>query len=385
MCLHLRTLREENNIRNAESMAMYNFILVEIMKNMQNHLLAMEPPTGEDHAAYLKSVHKVAAAIKQYGTGICQLSRFYLIPSRHYRPPKDDPEFYAQGILNYSSNLHSRRQQTSFEIFFYLIGGWKKALVSGQGKVGDHRRHIERAMRDADFMLFLLEDFLPAILRTGFRHLFNRQSMIYLAYFPSLAEAVGELLNYESPLAGTVFERVMNLLRIIWNCLLAKHEHSLHLIYPFPTRYERSIRSMACLFWLDVTPHIHNYTRRVGDEHSFQKVNEPFLDYLRRIDDDLDSLPVSEGDWEIPRWSAVEGEYCVSFENTMEEDINKHYRIEGSMATIIMGVTTHRVELSTLDEWIPTFKDVLQHGRIGRYAKIPKDDMFLIMDRAFIF
>ncbi|KAE9375752.1 hypothetical protein N431DRAFT_370578 [Stipitochalara longipes BDJ] len=288
MGLHLQALAEEMTFKSAETKAMYNFVLVEIMKKMQHHLVAMDPPTGEDYAAYLKSVQKIAAKIKHYGANICQLSRFFLIPSRHYRPPEDDPEFYTQGILNYCSHFGSRLKQTSFELFYYLIGGWKKALVSGPVKVRDHKRHIKRAMRQADFMLFLLDDFLPAILQAGFRHLLSREYMMYLAYFPNLAGEIGELLNGDEPLAGKVFKQVVNLLRIIMNCLLAKFEHTLELRFSFPTSDERSTRSMACLFWLDVTPHIENYTRRVGDEHSFQEVNLPFLRYLERMNDRLD-------------------------------------------------------------------------------------------------
>jgi len=385
MGLQLRALTAEMSFKSAESKALYEFVLVEIMKKMQNHLEAMKSPTGEEYETYLKSVQKIAANIKHYGAGICQLSRFFLVPSRHYQPPEDDPEFYTQGILNYSSHLGSGLKSTSSALFYYLLGGWKKALVSGTSKVRDHKRHIKRAMRQADFLLFLLDDFLPAILQTGFRHLLGRESMMYLAYFPYLADEIGELLNGDEPLAGKVSELVMNLLRIIMNCLLAKYEHTVYPRFPMPTGDERSARSTACLFWVEVTPHMENYTRRVGGEHTFQEVNEPFLRYLQRMDDHLDPPHLVKRDWLIPQWTVKEGKWCAGFEKALEDDIRDHFQIEGNAGTIKMGVTTHRVELSALDKWIPTFMDVLQLGRVGRFAVIPAVYNSQIMDPEFIF
>jgi hypothetical protein len=186
----IKTMTDEMTYHAAETKAMYNFVLVEVMKEMQKHLEAMDPPTGPDYEAYLKVVQDVAARIKHYGAGICQLSRFFLVPSRHYRPPEDDPEFYTQGILNYCSHLGLRHTQTSFQLCYYLLGGWKKALVSGDAKMHDHKKHVKRAMKNIDFMLFLLNDFVPAILQTGFRHLSSRASMMYMAYLPNLADRI---------------------------------------------------------------------------------------------------------------------------------------------------------------------------------------------------
>lgn len=381
----MQEMTKEMTYKSAKQKAMYNFLLVEVMKNMQKHLEAMDPPTGSNYEVYLKIVQAVAATIRRHGTDICQLSRFFLVPSHHYRPPEGDPEFYTQGILKYCSHFGLRLKQTSFELFYYLLGGWKKALVSGEAKMHEHRRHIKRAMKETDFMLFLLNDFVPAIIQTGFRHLWSRANMMYAAYLPRLADKIGDYLNGDKALAQPIFEKVMNLLRIIMNCLLARYEHTVQLRFPFPKAEERTVRSMACLFWLEVTPHLENYVRRVSKEESLQELNQPYLRYLERMDDRLDPPHECKQDWMIPLWPVEEGKCRAGFEKALEDDIRDNILIEGSRGAITIGREAHWVELSSYDEWIPTFEHVLQYGRIGRHATIPGVENNEIMNPEFVF
>jgi hypothetical protein len=385
MGLHIQEMEKEMKHNSAQEKAMYEFLLVGIMKNMQKHLEAMDPPTGPNYEVYLQIVQEVAAKIRRHGTGICQLSRFFLVPSRHYRPPEGDPEFYTQGILKYCSHFSLRFKQTSFELFYYLLSGWKKALVTGQAKMHDHRKHIKRAMTETDFMLFLLNDFVPAIIQAGFRHLWTRENIMYVAYLPRLADKIGDILNGDELRAQPVFEKVMNLLRIIWNCLLARYEHNVELMFPFPKAEERSVRTMACLFWLEVTPHLENYVRRVGKEDAFQELNLPFFHYLERIDDHLYPPHECKQDWISPLWPIEEGKCRAGFEKALEDDIRDNVLIEGSRGAITIGRETHWVELSTYDDWIPTFEHVLQYGRIGRHAAIAGVKNKEIMNPEFIF
>jgi hypothetical protein len=359
--------------KSAEIKARYSSMLVDVMKSMQQHLQAMEP-TGPKHEDYLKSVQKVAADIKCYAADICQLSLFFLVPSSHYRPAQADPEFFEAGILKYCLRMSQQRERTSFELFYYLLGGWKKAFVSGKEKMRNHMTHLKRAMKHTDFMNFLLADFIPAILRIGFRSIWTYASMIYLAYLPRLALRVAELLNDDESDART-FRQLINLLRIIMNCLLVHQDYTAIPRFPCPQRLERSVRTVACQFWLEVAPFLMNYVQRFRneapeDEQAFWELHKRFLHYMERMAKRLDPPYICEQDWMIPPWPVQEGEYCAKFEAALEEDI-KGCQIVHGRREVRIGPKVHWVSLSDYEETIPTFEFVLQYGRIGREVAIP--------------
>jgi hypothetical protein len=361
---HMQQLAETMTYTSTVSKQLHSSLLVEVMKDMQTHLEAMDPPFGPKYETYLKIVHQVAADIKCHGADICQLSHFFLVPSRYYRPRDADPE-----------------------LFYYLLGGWKKAFVSGEEKMRKHIKHLNRAMKHSNFMSFLLAEFVPAILQTGFRNFRTRASMIHLAYLPSLAHRIGELLNGEEAKATHFFRQVINLLRIIMNCLLARFEYTIVPMFWDPLGEERSVRTMVCYFWLEVTPYLMNHAQRVRDktpedEQLLQELDQPFLHYLKRMDERLDPPYECAKDWMIPLWPVEDGRYCADFEKALEDDISDVV-IESGRARVKVGRDFHWVKLSTYDESIPTFNEALQFGRIGRHTTIPSVENKEIMNLMF--
>jgi hypothetical protein len=384
---HMQVLTEAFSNKNAISKHLYSALLVDVMKEMQTQLETMEPPIGAKYETYLKMVHQVAADIKCNCADICQLPRFFLVPSRNYRPPEADPEFYTQGILNYCRNLVHHRERTSFELFYYLIGGWKKAYVHGEGAMSKHIKHLDKAMKNSDFMSFLLADFIPAIVQTGFKNLLTQASLTYLAYFPSLAYRIGALLSGEEAEASRFFRQVINLLRIIMNCLLGPDQDNAMPMYWNPRNEERSVRTMVCYFWLEVMPYLENHIQRIRDEtpedeQRFNELNQAFLHYLKRMEEHVD---YPEGcpdecphDWMIEVYPVEDTHFCADFERVLEDDIGDRVIRSGEMS-VKLGQSTYRVLLRRYDNMIPTFEDVLSLGRIGRHATIPGVSNFEIM------
>jgi hypothetical protein len=354
--------------KSSETKARYSSMLIDVMKAMEQHLKAMVP-SGPKFDNYLKDVQKVAAEIKCYAGDICQLSLFFLVASPHYQPDQADPEFFAAGALKYCLRLGRQMERTPFELFYYLIGGWKKAFVSGEKKMRQHMLHLKKAMKHADFVVFLLADFVPAIIRTGFRSFWSQASLIHLAYLPRLASRVAELLNGDEAEASTTFRLVINLLRIFMNCLFAKKDYTVIPRFPCPQRRERSVRTVTCQFWLEVTPSLMNYVQRIHnkvpeDEQAFWEVHKPFFHYMERMAKRLDPPYTCENDWMISQWPVDQGEYCAKFEAALEENIRACETDKGCRGVRI-GTKIHWVDLSDYEEMTPTFESVLQYGHIG--------------------
>jgi hypothetical protein len=208
--------------------------------------------------------------------------------------------------------------------------------------------------------------------------------MIYLAYLPHLAFRAAELLNGDDLEARATFRLLINLLRIIMNCLLAEQDHTVIPRFPCPQRLEKSVRTVACQFWLEVAPYLTNYTQRFcnatpEDEYVFLELHQPFLHYMERISKRLNPPHICDNDWMIPLWPIEEGEYCAKFEAALEEDIKGCQTIHGRRE-VRTGPKIHLVTLSDYEETIPTFKGVLQYGRIGREAAIPSVHNLFIRD-----
>jgi hypothetical protein len=360
--------------KTSETKARYSSMLVDVMKSMEQHLQAMEP-TKPETKVYLNDVQKVAATIKAYAGDFCQLSLFFLVRSSHYQPNRTDPEFFAAGILQYCLRLDPQREGPSFQLFYYLLGGWKKAIVSGEDKMRKHTVHLKKAMKHAGFMRFLLTDFIPAILRTGFRSIWTQPSIIYLAYLPSLASRVAELLIDDEAEARATFHLVINLLRMVMNCLLAKQDYTVLQRFPCPQRLERSVRTVACQFWFEITPSLMNYVQRFRnkapeDEQGFWEVHKPFVHYMERMAERLNPPYTCKYDWMIPQWPVEEGESCVKFEAALEEDIRDRRTVAGCRE-IRIGAKIHLVSLSVYEEMTPTFESVLQYGHTGYDEGVP--------------
>jgi hypothetical protein len=375
---HIQQLTETTTSKSASLKIAYSALLGDTMKAMQGHLEAMNPPIGRKYEAYLKTVHEIAADIKCHGADICHLPRFFLVSSSHYQPLEADPEFYRQGILNYCRRFSSQRERTSSELFHYLHGGWKKAFVGGKQTTLQHAYHLNKAMKNLDFMNFVLGELLPAILQTSFTHMWSRASMIHIAYLKSLPYRVGQLLNGNETDARHCFRQVINVLRVIMNCLLARAEYSIMPMFWLPDLGERTIRTMACHFWLKVTPYLKNHVHRFRhtrpeDEHLLQELNRPFLHYLECMSKCMDVPYDSRTDWMIPLWPIEEGRYSAYFKKFLEDDV-KDFRIESGKAAIKMGRDIHWVDLSIHDMWMPSFERVLQYGHIERHAPIPEDE-----------
>jgi len=199
--------------------------------------------------------------------------------------------------------------------------------------------------------------------------------MIHLAYLPRLASRITELLNGDEADARTTFRLVINLLRMIMNCLLAKQDYTVIPRFPCPQRLERSVRTVACQFWLEVTPSLMNHAQRFRvkvpeDEQVFWEVHRPFVHYMERMGKRLDPPYTCENDWMIPRWPVEEGECCAKFEAALEEDIKGCETVAG-YREVRIGAKIHWVKLSCYEEMTPTFESVLQYGHIGCDNGVP--------------
>jgi hypothetical protein len=354
--------------KSSEIKARYSSMLIDVMKAMEQHLKAMDT-SGPKFYNYLKDVQKVAAEIKCHAGDICQLSLFFLVASPHYQPDPADPEFFTAGTLKYCLQLSRQMERTPSEFFHYLTGSWKKVLIYGETKMRQHILHLKKTMKNENFMVFLLVDFVPAIIRTGFRSFYTQASLIHLVYLPNLASRVAKLLNGDDAEASTTFRLVINLLRIFMNCLFAKKDYTVIPRFPCPQRRERSVRTVACQFWLEVTPSLMNYVQRIRnkvpeDEQAFWEVHKPFFHYMERMAKCLDPPYTCENDWMIPQWPVVNGQYCAKFEADLEADIRACETDKGCRG-IKIGTKIHWVDLSHYEEMAPTFESVLQYGHIG--------------------
>lgn len=244
-----------------QAQRLFSDMLGEVLNAIQKTLESQEP-SSKEHLAYLEFARSVITDIKCYVGDFRTLTEFFVHPSNHYWPHDADPNLYAAGIVSYCIRLAQQPEKTSFELFYYLHGGWKTALISG--RMASYQSCVRKGSKRWEFASFMLSEFVPAILEAGFE---SGGWLLCSTFLPSLVHHITVLLDKDNDKSQWVFEQMINLLKIIMIGITAKAQQFQDLpggVHP----QHRGILSVVFNFWFALAAPMRQFVERNPEQES---------------------------------------------------------------------------------------------------------------------
>ena len=363
-----------NRSSEKETQSLFSAVLKNTMDSMQRQLEFMIPQSTA-HSAYVKFCQDAVTHLRGYASNIRPITDFFLQHSSRYWPKSGDPQLYAAGIVSYSFRLHSQCGKAPLELFHYLYNGWKNDQM--RSRLKSHIACVLKGLKIWAFAEFMLSNFVPAIILTSF----NTVGGCALAnsYLPALGKSVQCLLQRGGIEGSHTFTYLINILKLIINCLNIPAAHQFPHIQPGHDDREtlgyRGIVSVAFYFWISIQPAMLEYvdiypTRRPVLENVASLLNELISDI------DFHLTIHSEGESSIGASLDVSrGEYVENFVVALQDDIEKHWVVTGTgtegsvdelaMVKIVIGPRGGGVINVPLFQGVPTFKEVQELWKLS--------------------
>lgn len=364
-------LLEENTdtdigISHRDAKRLFSDMLGEIMKSMQQVLESLDP-TSNQHKTYLEFARAVVTNIKCYANEFRPLTDYFIHPSTSYWPSDDDPNLYAAGIISYCIRLGQQPQRTSFELFYYLHGGWKNALISGN--MQNYTSHIKKGLKRWEFSKFIFSEFVPAILDAGFN---AGGWLLCQSFLPAFSSKIRRLLDKLDGNTTWVFEHMINILKIIMNgtnMWARNFGHNIQAVHPD----HRGILCTAYKFWFSVAPCMRQYIERHPElTADLEEVTDPLSSFI------YNSLQTfSTGELEPPfplltgQFDTMKGKYTDKFTAVMVQDIQEHWSFidEDGFAVIVRNRGREKSDVQVVRD---TLGEVLG-GEVAGYEALFED------------
>ncbi|KAL2073557.1 hypothetical protein VTL71DRAFT_10883 [Oculimacula yallundae] len=346
-------------LQQKQTQRLFSDMLGEVMKSIQNHLESLEPGS-EIHSYHLQVARVVVADIKSYASEFRPLTDFFIHPSTYYWPHDGDPSLYRAGLVAYCLRLEQQPDKTAFELYYYLHSGWTLALVSN--RMDNFISCIRTGMKWWDFTKFMLSDFIPAIIDTGFQWAAWLLSSIFL---PAISDRVISLLDNKDHKSAWVFESLLNILKMIMNetIIYARdHERTLHGVHPD----HRGILAITFRFWFAIALPMRQYATRHSEdeERALEEVADPLSSFIYHTVNAFQTndpfIHVPEGQFDVHR-----GKYTHRFKLHIIGDVKENWEFSNEDCFAVV-VKTRSNELSPVTVSRESLREVLEGG-LGRY------------------
>ncbi|CZT01917.1 uncharacterized protein RAG0_09305 [Rhynchosporium agropyri] len=342
-----------------QTQSLFSEVLGEVMKSIQTHLESLDP--GSDlHSHHLQVARVVVADIKSYASDFRPLTDFFVHPSTYYWPHDGDPSLYRAGLVAYCLRLEQQPDKAAFELYYYLHSGWTLALVSN--RMDNFISCIRTGMKWWDFTKFMLSDFVPAIITTGF----NSSAWLLCSIFlPAISSRVISLLDTKDNKSAWVFESIVNILKMIMNGTIMQtrlYERSLLGMHPD----HHGILAVAFRFWFAIALPIRQYaTRRSQDEVlTLEEVADPLSSFIYHAVNTFQMndpfIYVPEGQFDVHK-----GKYTDKFVKHIVADIKENWQFSNEDCFAVV-VKTRSNELSSVTRFRESLREVLE-GNLERY------------------
>lgn len=346
-----------------EGQRLFAHILGEVMNSMQQ-ILEMQEPGSIDHKNYMEMARAVTTDIKCYASDFRALTEFFVHPSNHYWPSDADPNLYAAGIVSYCIRLPQSSEKTSFELFYYLHGGWRNAILSG--KISNYISCIRKGTKRWDFMKFMLSDFAPAIIDAGFN---SEGWLLCSTFLPILSYRASLILLEANENSIWAFEHLVNILKIILNNTIIRIREFQNLLSGVNSQH-RGILSVAFRFWLSLAPAMRQYIEcHPSQGATLEEVTEPLgtviFHSIQLFRDNESDIQLPTGQFDIHR-----GKYSDKFLAIIAQDIkdNWHFIDEWGSRVVVKGRNKDQSEAMECNDML---EDVLEGGIDAYMASFP--------------
>ncbi|KAK0117155.1 hypothetical protein ONS96_012989 [Cadophora gregata f. sp. sojae] len=334
-----------------QAQRLFSDMLGEVMRSMQNLLETLEP--GSDlHNYHLQVARLVIADIKSYASDFRPLTDFFIHPSKYYWPHDADPSLYRPGLIAYCLRLEQQPDKAAFELYHYLHSGWTKALV--QNRLGSFRSCIRTGMKWWNFTKFMLSDYIPAILATGF----NSSAWLLCSIFlPAIGSSLFGLLEDIDHKSAWIFESLLNILKMIMNgTIMQAHLYERNILGVHPNH--RGILAVTFKFWFAIALPMRQYAMQHSQEAALEEVTDPLSSFIYHTVHAFQTgdpfIQVPEGQFDVHK-----GKHTDGFVKHILEDIKDNWQFSDEECFSV-AVKTRSNECSTLTVFRDTLKEVLE-------------------------
>ncbi|PVH83750.1 hypothetical protein DL98DRAFT_569489 [Cadophora sp. DSE1049] len=346
-----KTTETEVGLPQKQAQRLFSDILGEVMKSMQKLLESLEP--GSDlHNYHLQVARVVIAGIKSYASDFRPLIDFFIHPSKSYWPHDADPSLYRPGLIAYCLRLEQQPDKAAFELYYYLHSGWTKALV--HSRMDNFRSCIRTGMKWWDFAKFMLSDFVPAIVATGF----NSSAWLLCSIFlPAISGSLIGLLEDTDHKATWVFESLLNVLKMVMNgTIMQAHLYERNLLGVHPQH--RGILAVTFKFWFAIALPMRQYATRHSQESALEEVTDPLSSFIYHSVHAFQTgdrfIQVPEGQFDVHK-----GKYTDGFVKHIVGDIKDNWQFSDEQCFGV-AVKTRSNECSAVRMFRDSLKEVLE-------------------------
>jgi hypothetical protein len=341
-----------------QAQRLFSNMLGEVMDSMQRVLESQEV-NSFDHKKYMEIARAVITDIKCYASDFRPLTEFFTHPSSHYWPNDADPNLYAAGIISYCVRLAQSPEKTSFELFYYLHGGWRNAVISDG--LSNYVNCIRKGTKRWDFMKFLLSNLVPVIIDAGFN---SGGWLLCSTFLPALSYRASSILEEGNENSRWVFENLVNILKLIMNGTITRAREFQNLVGGVNPQHQ-GILSVVFQFWLSVAPSMRQYIELNPSQRAIlEEVTEPLSVFIFRT---MQVFRDSESNIQPPtgQFDIHKGKYSDAFMAVIKQDIKDNWQFvdEWGSKLIVRGRNKHHSKVIECTEMLG---DILEEG-INRY------------------
>ncbi|KAG9233508.1 Mus7/MMS22 family-domain-containing protein [Amylocarpus encephaloides] len=335
----------------------FSALLRRVMEAMKVQLESMVP-RSEHHLEYVKFVQTIVSLIQSFANGIQPLLGFFTITSTCYWPEDTDPNLFAAGIVSYSLRLPISPRKTSSQFFHYLYSGWKRDVT--RNNFQQHVKYIGKGLRRFEFVSFLLTDFLPAALRSGFN--FTGGWILCATYLPVLSARLIQLLQKKDTQQPFPFESLLNLLRIMGNGL-----NSSTFISDVVVEDNAAQTPLQCItqviftFWLSISHPVRQHVACCAEKSRMVDLIEASLISSITHPARLKTLLIANNPSKLEEFQVGLGQHFKYFVSVLENDMNETWEQNDGDGTNMEGTKAEEEMEDDLDG-----SNILARARNGK-------------------
>jgi len=254
MCQDVRLeekLGSDESVKSAKKR--HGFKLRTLMDAMQQRLEKMTPGS-EEHTKYVSFVQPIIAHIRSHADSLQPLTFFFNQEAIYYWQDAHDPRLCVSIITSYCLKIVQSPDKI-WALMEYLCLETTGALAAG--KVAQHVGHIEQSLLNWTFAKFMLNLYVPAIIKFGFQ---TDDCWVFASvYLPAIANRVKRLLEKGGPEGALAFQYVVQILEMIIDEMILRskgqYDENIRGIHP----QNRGMNAVVCKFWLSIIQNLRFY------------------------------------------------------------------------------------------------------------------------------
>lgn len=229
-----------------------------LQSSMQEHLERMTRDSTVQ-IKYMSMARNITSHIKAFGDGHFKIDVFFTRPSPLYWHDEKDPHLFLPTLISYCFRLEREPKREAPNLFHYLYMSWQTMVKSGLQKT--FKYGIRKCMERPSFVEFMLEDFMPTMIRASFEtHCWPLCSDIfgatikYLKFYLSNASVANRFEDrIRDKMAFHVYKNVLNILKLVSNILHTS------------LNYHTGTLKMCLKFWMAIAYELRMYVNNLPE------------------------------------------------------------------------------------------------------------------------